>query len=192
VNAGPASAAGWEDGMGNLTAVQNAPIQSAAPAASAPADTPGWLNGGKGLSGRISSTFADARRLVNPNYLSQNEQQARQSSIHSTAETLRNGGKVTMTLAEARKLEQYASTTGNAELKREADFLCRMLTDYRPTQESQPTQPRPQPGAGRLPFEGGNQRASSDTGCRIRAREQFPELKGEALKEAIDRSGMCG
>ena len=178
--------------MGNITAVQTAPAQSATPTASAPADNPAWLASGKGLSGRISSTFADARRLINPNYLSQNEQQARQSSIQSAAETLRSGGKVTMTLEEARKLEQYANTTGNAELKREADFLCRMLTNYRPSEDAQPSQPRPQPGAGRLPFEGGNQRASSDTGCRIRAREQFPQLKGEALKEAIDRSGMCG
>ena len=178
--------------MGNVTAVQNAPIQSATPAASAPADNPGWLSGGKGLSGKISSTFSDARRLVNPSYLSKDEQQARQSSIRSTAEALRNGGKTSMTLAEARKLEQYALTTGNAELKREADFLCRMLTDYRPSQDSQPTQPKPQPGAGRMPFEGGTGRAASDTGCRIAARQQFPDLKGEALKEAIDRSGMCG
>ncbi|MBS2036454.1 hypothetical protein JST97_15795 [bacterium] len=178
--------------MGNITTVQNAPVQSAAAAANGVPDSPAWLNSGKGVSGRISSAFADARRLVNPNYLSQDEQRGRQSSIHSAAETLRNGGKVSMTLDEARKLEQYASTTGDAELKREADFLCRMLTRYRPSEDTQPAPSKPQPGAGRLPFEGGNQRASSDTGCRIRAREQFPELKGEALRDAIDRSGMCG
>ncbi|MFN8608681.1 MAG: hypothetical protein U0931_14185 [Vulcanimicrobiota bacterium] len=179
--------------MGNIAAVQNAPVQNVAPAASAPADSPAWLNSGKGVSGRISSAFADARRLVNPNYLSQDEQRGRQSAIHSAAETLRNGGKVTMTFEEARKLEQYAGTTGDAELKREADFICRMLARYKPSEDAQTTPAGPaQTGNGRLPFEGGNQRASSDTGCRIRARENFPNLKGEALRDAIDRSGMCG
>lgn len=96
------------------------------------------------------------RRFFNPDYLSAEDKLRRSEQIRHAAETVRYSSttghqalqqQTGLTLDQARKLEQFAQTTNDRELIREAGFLVRMLTPpagetpaARPGDRTTPTQ----------------------------------------------------
>lgn len=101
-------------------------------------------------------------KMVNPQHLSPQEKQSQSNRISEAAERLRYkpnnqtwGQAAGMSLDEAKKLQSYAQSSGDANLKREADFLVRMLSDQRPSNDSPAPNAAPQ----------GHRRYGSDAQC---------------------------